>query len=1154
MNPNDDDDDDSGNDLYEMDLNLFVPTPPTTEDSMREHFPRLDSTSRTEDNDTRYGDNCSRGSFTSSFSNNTDSSHNNMRSPLIKSRNLVPRNIQKGQNESDGKKGDKTIMTSISSNISSSSSRSNSNINGNNNNDDDNYLTTVKVITKRNGSTGYKLNIGNSKHNNSIVVPPIAYLNWDKPQKVIVKRCQTRIPDSARNLRYDEKRNGGWIKYINRQSNHSPRNRSMKDKKYYNEDNNNNQNSVNFSHNPSKINQSNLSFIQSSTMKPSSLNILINDSYYNDKKDIIAPIDTSSILAFSVQDMYAIAHEGINITKLVMQDWATSLTTEAKYFSSYFVFGQIKWREAVTTTETLGRPNPFLTRAAFSIFASAAEEFGPYRMILTFLLDKLSECCLANYHHVNTPLPSSFFDGLTHQEYLHYLERSIEELESKFVEIEEWEEEARKEKIRTNVMFDSIVNIWSKGILGLSMLVWRKFHKLMKKNLKRVSIIMTFDHANKKLDNLWWFFNRWHSHHTQYIHYKHSTNAILMWKLYRKLLDENKKLNEHVHTLKVEVQSLEKESMKAKEKIYKASLRLEQVMSDWTAMKQREKDWLQYGMMWHDMTIESCYFLMEHVYMNQLKQASIDGIEMVAPMSGNIYVDTIHPILRTAGFVGAIKQNYRSYPICSRVLRLKNAEMWVLDQPSSIGSNKIVDLVLAIPSYPPILDTTEGIELQEALLNIKKHLVDCLSYPEIEAKTSTPKSPINNNMSNKSKKENKGNDVTDLWKKISGFEKEYNGTLTKAGIIIDECEENWKSLKSSARNLEYITWLDLSNSIAKFKGHITLKEEEKDDEEGNEETKANAEEELLAKRRIDEQRFAHIQRFRLNKIIKDRLKKLKIEVEANVVEEDADMVIEYLREHVYDIKDTFRLYAGTDGGISSGEFIKFCKDVKIINKKILKATDVERLFIKINLNSDDTDGVDKEMDPDEFLEGIVHVGSMRFMTETTLYSCIQKLVEEHIIPYADKVDLETFKRVIKDPEVVKLVRSYRGWLRKTFRKAADEDSSQQSSNASSSMSVKEFVIFAKSMKLMRGRLSNGDLESLFARVQQNDGSDDEEEEEEMMYAEFEEGVLALCCYEYPNPHTPYIARLKEYLMRLKSGTIGKKVDEVFKVKRKKIKR
>ena len=60
-----------------------------------------------------------------------------------------------------------------------------------------------------------------------------------------------------------------------------------------------------------------------------------------------------------------------------------------------------------------------------------------------------------------------------------------------------------------------------------------------------------------------------------------------MWKLYRKLLDENK-LNEHVHTLKVEAK-FRKRINESKEKIYRASMRLEQVMSDWTAMKQREK-------------------------------------------------------------------------------------------------------------------------------------------------------------------------------------------------------------------------------------------------------------------------------------------------------------------------------------------------------------------------------------------------------------------------------------------------------------------------------------------------------------------------------------------------------------------------------------
>ena len=63
---------------------------------------------------------------------------------------------------------------------------------------------------------------------------------------------------------------------------------------------------------------------------------------------------------------------------------------------------------------------------------------------------------------------------------------------------------------------------------------------------------------------------------------------------------------------------------------------------------------------------------------------------------------------------------------------------------------------------------------------------------------------------------------------------------------------------------------------------------------------------------------------------------------------------------VYDIKDTFKLYSGGDGGVNCGEFVKLCKDIKVLKKKILTSHDVELLFIRINLNSDDTDGVDKE--------------------------------------------------------------------------------------------------------------------------------------------------------------------------------------------------
>ncbi len=946
----------------------------------------------------------------------------------------------------------------------------------------------------------YALNISDNKRSNSILIPERTYLHWNKPKKTIIKRCQRPIPESPSNLRYGEKKNGGWIKYTNE-------------------------------------------YTKKRLSTPPILPKANENS--NNNKIIRSKIEVSSILTFSKEDMHAMAHAGINITKLIMQDWANSLVSENKYFSSYFVFGQVKWREAVTATATLGRPNPFLTRAAFSIFATASEEFGTYRMILTFLLDKLSECCFANYSFINTPLPTSFFDGLTHQEYLHYLERSIEELGSKFVEIEEWEEEARKEKIRTNVMFDSIVNIWSKGILGMSMLKWRKYHQLMQKNLRRISYILRHDHHDRRLDHLWWYFNRWHTHHTKYIHNRHDTNAIMTWKLYHETLHSNKLLNEYVHTSKVEVQDLEKQVAKTKEKKYKLILLLEQIKDDWDAMRKRENFWIQYAAMWNELTVAYFNYLIDKVYTKRLREAYLGGIEMIAPPLENVYVKNILPIFQIAGYVDIIKHDHNSYPICSRVLRLKNAEVWLSNQQSSTvgGGNKVLNLLFAMPGYPPVVEIEEGTELERNISNLKNELATLTAFMPTAEVVDESKVQIGTG------KLKKKNNIANQWKNIAGLEKNFTNNFIKLeGTIIDS-EEDWNSLKSAGRSLEHKTWIQLSTSIAHFKGHISLHEKT----ENKDEKARDDEDDLLEKRHIDERRFAHIARERLYTLINMHAKKHNKNVLDNSVEEEGDRISEYLREHVYDIKDTFKMYAGTDGGISCSEFIKFCKDIKIFDKKV-NSNAASRMFISINLNSDDVDGVDKEMDTHEFLQGVVTLASMRFKEETTLYACIFKIIDEHIIPYGEKVDLDTFKGMVKDPKIMAVVRSYRGWLKKTFRKAADNDSSQQSSNASSTMSVKEFVIYAKSMNLMRGRLSNGDLEALFARVQVNDGSDDEEEEGEMIYGEFEEGVLALCCYEYPNPHVPFLDRLKKYFYHLKSGTIGKKVEDVITLDKKKGKR
>ena len=375
-----------------------------------------------------------------------------------------------------------------------------------------------------------------------IEVPAIALIKWKKPQIVLSKRYQEKLPERPGRVRHQHRVNSTWVKF---------------DNKY-------------------KLNQ------QTKPPKRSTV---------RKKQDKSRQVDAASTLAFSEKDMYAMAHRGVNITKLIMQEWTETLTTEAKYFSSFFVFGQVKWKEAVTCTQTLGRPNPFLTRAAFSIFAMAAEDFGPYKIILTFLLDKISESCIANYHHINIPFPSSFFDALTHQEYLLYLQRCIEELEGKFVLIEQWESEAEREAIRRNVMFESIVSIWSKGILAMSMLMWRKYHALMQKSLKRISFVMTFDHESRYLDNVWWYFNRWRTNHTQYICVRHSTQASKNWEQYTAIVESNEALKKDLADLKVEVKKMEKVLARVTQKNYTSRLRVEQLISDLEAIKRSEEFW-----------------------------------------------------------------------------------------------------------------------------------------------------------------------------------------------------------------------------------------------------------------------------------------------------------------------------------------------------------------------------------------------------------------------------------------------------------------------------------------------------------------------------------------------------------------------------------
>ena len=130
-----------------------------------------------------------------------------------------------------------------------------------------------------------------------------------------------------------------------------------------------------------------------------------------------------------------------------------------------------------------------------------------------------------------------------------------------------------------------------KGILAMSMLMWRKYHALMQKSLKRISFVMTFDHESRYLDNVWWYFNRWRTNHTQYICVRHSTQASKNWEQYTAIVESNEALKKDLADLKVEVKKMEKVLARVTEKNYTSRLRVEQLISDWEAIKRSEEFW-----------------------------------------------------------------------------------------------------------------------------------------------------------------------------------------------------------------------------------------------------------------------------------------------------------------------------------------------------------------------------------------------------------------------------------------------------------------------------------------------------------------------------------------------------------------------------------
>jgi hypothetical protein len=808
--------------------------------------------------------------------------------------------------------------------------------------------------------------------------------------------------------------------------------------------------------------------------------------------------DTASILAFSEEDMYRLANEGINLTRVIMQNWVESLGTEASHFASPFVFGQVKWTEAITATATLGRPNAFTTRAAFSIFAASLDGFGKYTTSLGLILDKLAECCFANYNFIRTPSPESFFDGLSNKEYLNYLQRSIERLKEESLVIEIWKDDARKEKVRTNVMFESILHIWRKGILGVMFWNWLKFHRIHQHNQRRIGFILGLDHANRELDNIWYRFNTWVRHVRFHHKERHVQNAKEAWVIFDVGVEESRVLFEYIHTLKVDIHDLEKKLDHTCKKIDKATLVLEHANEDLTLCRERENFWKLQGGTWAKLATEA-YNAHVTGYLRPTLACAVElGIDMIDTPTALEYSEVIWPIEDAAGIMPASR--YVPSSVVERAQASEGAQCWLKKRTSSQNTEgdgiSGTNILRAMPALPPVFTKEQGRCL------VRKIQLAEESYNQV--------CPYE-------------------YESVVAARKTMESVLGEVGEGVIEADDAWASLKAARNTAEHNVWMQLSERVP----HGIIEEDVPP-------PPPPSEEELVveaAKKQMDAMRYAQVNKNRLEKYIHDRAKKEKLALPESIPDVVA-AVHEVLCEYASFTKNVFKNYTGSDNGLSANEFIKLCKDCKLCDKHF-KPGDAGRLFITVNLNSDDVDGVDKELDSSEFVECLVYVAGYRFDKIVDLSAAVRSMYTKLIVPNAEVVDLDTFKQLLHDTEIKQIIYPYKPYLKKKFKIFADGDSSQGGGNAMDTMSPKEFVDFAKAMNLMRGRLSVSDAESLFVRVQEGDGDSDDEDEGEMMFSEFLEAVCALVVYEFPLPHESYAQRLARFLLQMKDESIGR---------------
>eukprot|EP00936_MAST-01D_sp_MAST-1D-sp1_P000567 g567.t1 len=342
------------------------------------------------------------------------------------------------------------------------------------------------------------------------------------------------------------------------------------------------------------------------------------------------------------------------------------------------------------------------------------------------------------------------------------------------------------------------------------------------------------------------------------------------------------------------------------------------------------------------------------------------------------------------------------------------------------------------------------------------------------------------------------------------FDKSVNDVETVTGIVSDECcralhaqvEVCNAERAVSSHCLQQVKRVDQpQTSLAKFERKI--------------------EEEAVHFARVDATSMEDIFRHQNNSV------------------ESMERVTQVLAAQSQVLRNIYRAYSGM-GNVSAevsmdmSEWRLFIADIHIESPTFSKAM-IDICFVESCLVNGKSQ--EKSLDAGQFTEAIVRLAHGKYdgtkstagKGDTTkkkkreLHENLERLLTEHLLPYAQKSSIDEFQRRVANVDVQAVFDRHRPRLSAIFKQYAGVGGSMHT------IDMNEFVTLLTDSGVIGEGMSRRDLLSIFNNSQTQDTAEDRALSAELNFDEYLEAVAACATYKYPNPYTSFAQHVDRFI-------------------------